>query len=111
MPILFRITEHWTAPLTPFTLKIDDVPLNLTGLTVTPEIRGRDGVLVDDPGTWTPDADQTANPGQGTWTPPAAGTFTQANSPYTIRFHAVDGTDKVVEFPNGAADRFEVYKP
>lgn len=114
MPLL-SITEGWTGVLGPFVLRVDGVPLPLTGLTVTMQLRDPANVGKVGVGTVTPHADQGANPGSLLYAPAAAdflwipGTYGNSQI-YKMHWKVVDGASKVVYFPNGEPDEIEVYR-
>jgi len=80
----------------PFTLKGDDVALDLSGMTVTLELRGRDGSSVD---TTSKVSVTSASEGQVTFAP-AVGDLKASLSPYEARFVVTDGSGKVFKLPN-----------
>lgn len=112
---LFSITEGWTGTLGPFTLKVDGVPFNLDGLTVTLKLRDGANALITPGGTITVDPDQIANTGQLRYKP-GANDFTFSSALYgvvqTYKMHwkVVDGSGNVIYFPSGAPDEVEVYR-
>ncbi len=110
MAILEQITEGWTKELEAFTLKLDDTPQSLAGITVTLVLSDNQGRLVASPGSIRKDSDQTGDgKGKVYWKP--AATLKADLSPYTIRWKAVDGAEDVVFYPDGEADSIEVFKP
>jgi hypothetical protein len=115
MSALFAITEGWTGQLGPFTLKVDGVPLNLDGLTVTLSLRNASGAVVTPGGTVTKAPNQTTHPGQ-LYYKPVAGDFTFASGLYgpvqTYKMHwkVADGSGNVIYFPSGAPDDIEVHR-
>lgn len=111
---LLSVTTGWTQRLGPFTLRVDGIPLSLTGLTVTLVLRRADGTLVSPLGTVTPDPDQVTNPGQISYDP-TEDDFVWVEGGATVQYarlhwQVVDGNDKVVSFPNGSADLIAVYQ-
>jgi hypothetical protein len=104
---LVEIVEGWTDEIGPFTLKADDVAVDLTGLTVELIIRSKNGALVETTSDARVDDDPTT--GQVYWTPDAAD-LSYADSPYAIRWKVTDGDGNVVFFPSGAADHIKVYR-
>lgn len=114
MPLL-SLTEGWTGVLGPFTLRVDGVPLPLTGFTVTLQLRNAKGEVVTPGGTVTVDPDQGTNPGKVTYAP-VAGDFVYASDLYgeaqiyKMHWKVVDGASKVIYFPNGAPDEIEIYR-
>lgn len=113
MPLL-TIVEGWTGVLGPFTLKVDDVPLNLTGMTVTLILRRASGALVT-PGGTIAVLNQSVYPGQVTYAPVETD-FTFETVGYAIvqtyRMHwkVVDSAQKIVFFPNGEGDEVDVHR-
>jgi hypothetical protein len=113
MTDLLSIVSGWTGELGPFTLRVDGVPLNLTGLTVVPVLHDYAGVLIDHGGTVTV-LNQTTNPGQVTYTPVATDfVFNSAGPTYrqavSIRWKVTDVNNKMVFFPNKDLDYIGVY--
>lgn len=116
MAILLSITQGWTQRLGPFTLKVDNEPLDLTGMEVRLFLRGKpreagaSGVLAETDGDVVADPDQVANTGQVYWDPDA-GDLDYKKSPYTLHFEVKDGDEKVAFFPHGEPDEVLVYQP
>jgi hypothetical protein len=114
MPLL-SITEGWTGILGPFTLRVDGLPLSLTGFTVTLSLRNPAGLTVQPGGIVTVTPDQTAFKGQLTYAPVATdfvfipGTYGLTQI-YKMHWKVVDGASRVVYFPSGAPDDIEVYR-
>lgn len=115
---LFDLVEGTTAQLDPFRLYIEDAPINLTGITVACIVRDVNGDPVTiASGQIEVDADQSWNAttetgGRGqVYLTPTAGQFTNALSPYRIRWQLTDGAGDVQFVPDGPADRFFVFKP
>lgn len=115
---LLEIVEGWTLELEAFRLWSDDAPVDLTGLTLDLVVTDRTGAPVSiDRAQLRKDADQTWDAvteagGRGKfYLTPAAGQFTNALSPYTLRAKLTDGSAKVAFWPNGAADKLVVFKP
>jgi len=114
MSDLLSITSGWTGLLGPFTLRVDGVPLNLTGFTVDLIIHDSLGNLLTLGGSIEV-LDQTLHPGQVTYQPISTdfifsskgATYRQA---FTIHWKVTDGANKVVYFPNTSADEIGVYK-
>jgi len=104
MSVLFEVVEGWTGVLGPFTLRVNEVPLDLTSYTVELVLRSGDGTLISVAGQVTK-LNQVANPGQVTFSP-AAGDFVHQTGRYTrstsyqMHWKATDGSGKVVFFPN-----------
>lgn len=99
------LTEGWTAGI-PFTLKANDVVVNLTGMTVTLILRGNDAVLIDTAGDV---AVTDAVNGVVTYTPDLTD-VTLALAPFRAHFKVVDGTGGIAYFPNGAADTWLIHR-
>ncbi len=116
MSVLLSLTDGWTQQLGPFTLKVDNVPVNLGGFTVAMILHDPTGALVTPGGTVTVDPDQVNNPGQVYYQPVAtdfvySSAFPYAHQqPYTLHWKVTDLANKVVFFPNGQADFINVYK-
>lgn len=114
MSVLLQIAEGWTGLLGPFTLKVNDVPVVLTGFTIELKIRKADGTVVVPGGTITM-LNQVTTPGQVTYQPVAAD-FTFApggflnEQLYKFHWKVTDGAGKIVYFPNGAPDEIGVYR-
>lgn len=110
-----EIVEGWTGILGPYILKINGVPLSLTGLTVSLNLRNALNVVVVPGGTVTPDPDQVTNTGYVRYSPVAAD-FVFADGPYGVvqaykmHWKVVDGAGKIVFFPSGAPDEIGVYR-
>lgn len=114
MARLYEITSGWTDELE-FILKLEGVPIPLTGWTITIVIHDSLGVLRVPGGTLVVDPNQVGNPGKLTYKPVAADfTFqsegASSRQPYKIHFKVVDGPGDVVTFPNGPADTIDVYQ-
>lgn len=99
------LTEGWTGPL-PFTLKADDVAVDLTGLTVQMQMLDNGGQPVQLGGSL---AVTTAASGLVTYSP-GASDFQVVKSPYAVKFKVTDGSGKVVFFPNGPGDTIKVHR-
>jgi hypothetical protein len=108
MANLFDVVEGWTQELGPFTLKVDGVVQDLTGMTVRLHLRDKSGTVLAFTGTTR--VDNAPSTGKAYYTP-AATDLTNARSPIDVRWEVVDGAGKVVFFPNGKADQITVYKP
>lgn len=115
---LFDLVEGTTAQLDPFRLYIEDAPIDLTGITVACVVHDVNGdtvtvasgqIEVDADQTWNATA-ETGGRGQ-VYLTPTAGQFTNALSPYRIRWQLTDGAGAVQFVPDAAADRFLVFKP
>lgn len=114
MSDLLSIVSGWTGILGPFTLKIDGAALDLTGLTVTVVLRGPSGTIT--PGGTVTLLNQVTNKGQVTYSPistdfvfSAGGNVSRQT--FQIHWKVVDGSGKIVYFPNGQADEIGVYRP
>lgn len=111
---LLAISAGWTDTLPPFTLKLNGVPVVLTGKTVNLMLRNASGTLITPGGTITI-LNQDDFPGQLTYTPHAndfqfeANRYTLAQT-YQIRWKVTDSNGKVVTFPNGQPDEISVYR-
>lgn len=100
------LVEGWSAAI-PFTLKGDNVALDLTGLTVTLVLKDRQGGVVNTAGKVA-----TITPSAGTVTfTPVDGDLKASLSPYSARFVLTDTNSKVLYVPNGAADEWKVRVP
>jgi hypothetical protein len=99
-----KVVEGWTAPLD-FQLMADGVVQNLTGMTVTLELRDKAGSVVNTAGNVTvPDAPT----GKVRYSPDAVD-IVAANGPYRARWKVVDGASKVSYFPSGAHDVWKIF--
>lgn len=96
--IKVEIVEGWSGPLD-FSLLNDGVAQNLTGITITGQATNRLAQLVDLSSDVTV---LSATDGQVRLTPDT-GDFPAEQSPYELRFKAVDGTNAIVFFPSGEA--------
>lgn len=87
--------EGWTAPID-YQLKKNSLPFNGTGMTVSLELRDKDGVVVTElgPTAWLDATQSTVR-----YTP-APTDLTFARSPMKARFKVVNGPE-VVFFPRG----------
>ena len=108
MAVILQLTEGWTKPVGPVTLRNAGAPINLTGKNPRLIFRGKSGseviVATDDLDI----AEQSgATLGQVSFVPPAL--LKAQYSPYTMRFEVTE-PDGVVYFPHGEADEVEVYK-
>lgn len=116
MSALLEIVEGWTGVLGPFTLRVDGVPLDLTGLTVALKLHNSLGAVVV-PGGATTVMNQGTNPGQVTYQP-VAGDFTMSTGAntnpvrqaYQLHWMVTDGAGKVVYFPNGISSEVTVFR-
>lgn len=108
---LFSVTEGWTQELGPFTLRINQVPLSLSGFTVVLTLRDSIGEEITPGGNVRVATDQVVNAGQVYYTPVAADFVWNEDAgtgilPQDFRMHwkVTDGLGKIVFFPNGVAD-------
>ena len=102
------ITYNYVAGTTgpqDFKLLVDGVAADLTGKTVALILTGRDGVVVDTVGDVSVTGVLT---GEVRYSPDSTD-VPAANTPYTARWAVTDGAGKVVFFPSGAADRWNVF--
>lgn len=106
MALLTSIVEGWTDAV-PFTLRADDVAVNLTGLTVVGVFHDNRGAALDTTGKISVTG---TTAGLVAWAP-AAGDALQAKSPYRIRFKVSDIAGAIVYFPNVDPDTITVHKP
>lgn len=108
MAKLLDVVEGWTDELGPFTLKADGAAVNLTGLTIEPILKDKNGDQV------TIEASQYRIDGTPTtgkvYFTPATGDLLNSLQPYKLRWKVTDGSD-VVYFPNAAADTINVHRP
>lgn len=114
MSVILSLVEGWTGVLGPFTLKLDGTPVNLTGFTITLVLRDAAGNLVTTGGTVTL-LNQGTYPGQITYSPLATDfVFTSGayatNTIYQAHWKVVDGSGKIVFFPNDGSAEFAVYR-
>ena len=107
MSALLSITEGWTQELGPFTLRVNTLPLSLSGLVVMVVLRDSKGSLFTPGGTVRVDPDQVANKGQ-VYYKPVAGDFKAGPGPYHLHWQVTNGID-VVFFPSAAASEVAVY--
>ena len=105
MAVLTEVVSGWNDAL-PFTLKADDVAVDLTGLTVTCVVHDRYGTAVS---TTDKVAVTGTTSGTVTWTP-STSDLVAARQPYTVRFKVVDATTAGVYFSNGEADIVSVFE-
>lgn len=104
---LFEVTEGWTDELGPFTLKIDGVAINLSGLTVTIVLRNTAGALVVVGGTIR--VGLPTSLGQVYYTPVAADFVSGDDNEYHVHFQATNISGAKVFFPNGEPYRIVVW--
>lgn len=111
---LFSLVAGWTAPLPVQTIRLNGVPLDLTGMTITLILRRASGELVTVGGTITI-RNQTSFPGQVIFTP-AEGDFTFEDNQYTVEqlyqqhWKITDANSDVAFSPSGEADTIVVYR-
>lgn len=96
------LTDGWTGQLV-YILALDDVPQDLTGLTVTAILKSADQVVIDTVGDVAVTGLLT---GEVTFSPDPAD-LPAGN--YSLRFKVVDGSSRVVYFPNGEPIRLRVF--
>jgi hypothetical protein len=105
MPV-FEVVEGWTGPLD-FTLKANGVAVDLTGMTVIFILKDKDGAAIDTSGNAS-----VVTPAAGLVSySPDAGDLVAAKTPHSARWRVTDGGGKVVFFPHGAPDRWQVFVP
>lgn len=105
---LVEVVEGWTQAL-PFTLKADDVAVDLSGLTVGVYLKDNTGALVASGSSEVTVTDATA--GQITWKPASTSTLRAARTPYKIRFQVTDVSTDHVWFPNVDESLLKVNEP
>lgn len=104
MTPLTEVVEGWTGAL-PFTLKADDVAIDLTGMTLSIVLKDAKGTVIKDSDVGVTVIESTA----GTLEyEPSSSEFVAARSPYKVRFRVVDTGSKVVYHPNGDEDLITV---
>jgi len=109
MPIveaLTEVVEGWTNAL-PFTLKADDVAIDLTGLTVKIYLKDNRGAYLQN-GTTGVLAVTNTTAGVLTYTPASTSELLAARTPYKVRFSLTDSTGGIVYFPNIDEDLLKV---
>jgi len=104
MTTIVDVVEGWTGAL-PFTLKADEVPVDLTGMTVYIVLRDNRGATVKDSTAGITVTGSTA--GQLEYAP-SSSDFAAARTPYRVRFRVKDALTKVVYFPNEDEDLVSV---
>jgi hypothetical protein len=102
---VFELVEGWTGPLD-FVLKADGVVVDLTGMTVDLLLTGKDGSAIDTTADVTV---PTPASGLVRYSPDAADVLL-SKTPLKARWKVTDGAGKVVFFPNGMPDIWQVYK-
>lgn len=104
--ITVEVVEGWTDPLD-FTLKVNGVAKDLTGMTVLLQMWDRSGTAIGLTGTTS-----VPTPASGLVRfSPGAADLTAARSPIKARWKVTDGAGKIGYFPNGDADRWMVFLP
>ena len=100
------ITEGWTGNLD-FYLKVDGAFYAIpTGATVTLILKDKNATVVDGTGDISI---VTAADGKVRYTPDATD-LVAANSPYTAHWKVTDVAGGIIFFPNGEADKWQVFK-
>ena len=120
MAKLFDISEGWTDTLGPFIVEAKlpgqtaFTPLDLDDYDVAFVWRRGTDAWEEAPGTVTPDADQTANPGEFSYTPAAVTDFAISDGllkqSYFVRAIVTDSDGKDVMAPNGASAEIVVHR-
>lgn len=100
-----HFVEGWTAPID-YQLKKNGAAFNGTGMTVSLNLRDRDGVEITETG---PTAWLDASQSTVRFTP-AAADLTFVRSPIRARFKVVAGAE-VVFFPRGEAEEWVIHRP
>src|SRR5688500_391693 len=100
-----HFVEGWTAPID-YQLKKNGATFNGAGMTVSLELRDRNGTVVTETGStaWLTAATSTVR-----YTP-AATDLTFARSPLRVRFKVVAGSE-VAFFPRGEAEEWIIGRP
>lgn len=93
---LTEVVEGWTGAL-PFTLKADDVAVDLTGLTVSIVLKDYQSTVVKDSTSGVTVTGSTAGTVEYA---PSSSDFVASRTPYKLRFRVKDSQNKVVYFPN-----------
>ncbi len=104
MTPIVEVVEGWTGAL-PFTLKADEVAVDVTGMTVYIVLKNNRGVTVKDS---TDGITVTSSTGGLVQYAPSSSDFTAVRSPYRIRFRVKDALNKIVYFPNEDEDLITV---
>lgn len=102
---MLEINEGWTDDLD-FQLTANGVAVNLTGMTVTLELKGNDDVAVDTAGDVTV---FDAADGKVRYNPDGAD-LVNAKNPYRAHWKVDDGGGKIAFFPSGKPDLWIVHK-
>lgn len=100
MTPLMEIVEGWTAAL-PFTLDADDVPIDLTGMTVQIVLRDNRGNTIKDTSSGITVTGTTS--GQLEYAPSSVD-FLAAKSPYRVRFRVTDALSKRAYWPSAVEE-------
>ncbi len=101
-----NIVEGWTSPINQ-QLMSDNVPFDLTGMTVVFQLFDLYGAPIPFTGTYSV---TTANLGKVQFQP-AANDLLASKSPYQVRWKVTDGVGKVSFFPRNQTDQWTVRKP
>jgi hypothetical protein len=104
---LFSIVEGWSGAL-PFTLKADDEPFDLSGLTVSILLKNADGTMVKNTTEGVTVTAATVGELQYEPSTSTGDLFLAAQTPYRVRFKVTDAFDKVAFFPNDEEELIEV---
>lgn len=109
MAVLTEVVEGWSGAL-PFTLNADDVPIDLTGMTVQIILRTSRGVLVKDTSSGLTISSSESTAGRLSYSPATSSgnLFLVQHTPYQVRFRVTDALQKVVFFPNADPDLIKV---
>lgn len=110
MAVIMDIVQGTTARRT-FILKRGGAEIDLTGLTLTMQLRGHgESTYVDTAGDTTPDPDQVTNKGKVHWNADAAD-LDYTKSDYAVRFKVVDGSGLVDFWPDAEPEFIRVHRP
>ncbi len=101
---LTEVVEGWTGAL-PFTLKADNVAVDLTGMTVSIVLKDFQSTVVKDSTAGVTVTGSTAGLVEYA---PSSSEFVAAKTPYKVRFRVRDSQSKVVYFPNVDEDLIKV---
>ena len=109
MSDLTEIVEGWTGAL-PFRLDADDVPVDLTGMTIKIVVADCHRRVVLDTTAGLTDTGATTG-GIVAFAPSSssASLLVTTYSPYRVRFRVTDSVGKVVFFPNGTEYLLQVH--
>jgi hypothetical protein len=99
------LTTGWTAPID-HQLLANDIPLDVTGMTVELVLTDRNGVAIDTSGDITV---EDAATGKVRYNPDPAD-IDHTREPYTCHWKVTDGGGKVAYFPNGGPDVYRIFK-